>query len=207
LLKESDSESEIAKDDKSQKTNKTKKGKIEKNKVLAESNPLAWIQENESDDPLDLLDPMAIKRVFATKPLTKEEIEIKKNKESLNRSKNRGFTLTSDGKIMINDDDISAKVVNKKPKSDEIEEMMDTLSLSKKSFISRKSNKLKRSAGDMDDSEDEDDTKSKRTYKTGGTGIHRKLDKSSKQVSSFGADYKAKVSFYFKFIFMLKSIT
>ena len=140
---------------------------------------------------------MAIKRVFATKPLTKEEIESKKNKESLNKSKNRGFKLSFDGKIMIDDDDINENTLNKKPKSDAIEEMMDTLSLSKKSFTSRKSNRLKRSVGEIDDSEDEDDSKSKRTYKTGGTGIHRKLEKSTKQASTFGADYKAKVSLHF----------
>jgi hypothetical protein len=147
---------------------------------------------------LDLLDPMAIKRVFATKPLTKDEIEAKIKRETSSKSKNRGFELAADGKIMIGDDDSDTefkKKSNKTKKPDEIEEMMDTLSLSKKSFISKKSNKLKRGANEMDDSdEDLEDTKSKNTYKAGGSGIHRKLDKNKKpEKVDYGAEYRSKV--------------
>lgn len=159
---------------------------------------MAWIQENETDDPLDLLDPMAMKRVFATKPLTKEEIENKKNKESLNKSKNRGFKVSLDGKIMIDDDEIGEiQTKQKTKKNDEIDEMMDTLSLSKKSLANKKSNRLKRGVGEMDDSDEEDDTKSKLTYKTGGAGIHRKLDKNKKHIPEIGAEYRAKVNRHF----------
>jgi len=140
---------------------------------------------------------MAIKRVFATKPLTKDEIEAKKKKDSSSKSKNRGFELDADGKIVINDDNSDTDVKkksNKAKKPDEIEEMMDTLSLSKKSFTSKKSNKLKRGANEMDDSDDDlEETKSKYTYKTGGSGIHRRIDKNKPQEKAdYGSEYRSK---------------
>lgn len=183
---------------KSSKTNKSTKQTERAKRTSNNSNPLAWIQENETDDPLDLLDPMAIKRVLGTKPLTKEQIETKRTKEATSKSKNRGFKLGNDGKIVIEDSDSEDENVKKtKPKNkkgDDLEEMMDTLSLSKKSLASKKSNKLKRDLSEMNDSDDEViDTKSRNSYKAGGSGIHRKIDKNKKEKPDFGAEYRSKV--------------
>jgi hypothetical protein len=92
LLKESDDDDQETdiKSQKSSKTNKTNQsnksnrkdkkttGTSKKNK----NSNLAWLQENENDDPLDLLDPLAMKRVLATKPLTKGELERKKDERN-----------------------------------------------------------------------------------------------------------------------------
>lgn len=200
LLKESDSEDdekmEDAKSAKTNKTGKTVKRGDKKSRAKEDKNAMAWLQENDDDDPLDLLDPMAIKRVLSTKPLTKQEIEKKKEKES--KSKNRGFKLSNDGKLIIDDSDEDdsdlddKKIKLKKNKQPgELEEMMDTLSLSKKSVaLSKKSNK-KRMIGDEDDS-DVEDNRSKFSYKSGGKGIHRKIDKSNK-IPDYGSEYRARV--------------
>ena len=84
-------------------------------------------------------------------------------------------------------------------KKDDIEEMMDTLSLSKKSIASTKKSNLKRRMDEMD-SDEEDDARSKFSYKSGGTGIHRKLDK-NKKPGQVGSEYKSKVNqFIFNYI-------
>lgn len=196
LLKETDSEEEESvADAKSMKSNKSVKKVDKKTRSKDDKKAMAWLQENETEDPLDLLDPMAIKRVLSTKPLTKEEIDKKKERQS--GSKNRGFKMSNDGKLIIDDSDEEdsdledgKKKTKKNKKPDELEEMMDTLSLSKKSVaLSKKSNK-KRMIGDEDDS-DIEDAKSKFSYKSGGKGIHRKIDK-DKKAYDYGSEYKAK---------------
>lgn len=155
-----------------------------------------WLQEQDEETPLDLLDPMAIKSVLATKPLTKEQQEKRKLKELNAKSKNRGFKLSSDGKLLIDDsdeddDDVKSKLSRKSNKNKDggdIEDMMDTLSIGRKSTASKK----KRSRDDDDsDNEDNVDAKSKFSYKSGGTGIHRNL--SAKKSVDYGAEYRAKV--------------
>jgi hypothetical protein len=207
LLKESDDdeEAEDAKskmnDNRSQKTNKSNRKESKRSERASSTKAHdAWIQENENEDPLDLLDPMAIKRVLATKPLTKEEILNKKLKEQENKSKNRGFKTTSDGRLVIEDDendndendDRKSKIKSKTKKPDQLDEMMDTLSISKKSSVSKKS-KQKR-ALDADDSDDEilEESKSRFSYRAGGSGIHRKLNNKKENVD-YGAEYRAKV--------------
>lgn len=206
LLKESDSEEEDVKDSKSHKSSKSNKtsksGRKEdkKTRVKGDKMGLAWLQENETDDPLDLLDPMAIKRVLATKPLTKDELEKKKLREENSKYKNRGFKMSNDGKLVIDDEDgddedfdeKKSKHGKKKRQPGEIEEMMDTLSLSKKSMAASKKSTKKRGLDDEDDS-DAEDTKSKFSYKSGGHGIHRRVEKdnSNKKVD-FGSEYRAK---------------
>lgn len=163
-------------------------------KAAKKNDSLAWLQENEEDDPLDLLDPMAIKRVLATKPLTKEEIVNKKKRELASKSSNRGFKMSSDGKLVIDDDDeeeTQGKKKQGKKKGDDLDEMMDTLSLSKMSTkSSRKSMHKKRSLGDDNDSDDE--VMDRFSYRSGGTGIHRKVS-SNKKPTDAGSEYRAKV--------------
>ena len=186
LLKESESEDEESKKD--AKSNKSeKKQKKKKNEEKVGKNSMAWIKEDDNEDPLDLLDPMAIKHVMATKPLTKEQVEEKREKTSKN--KNRGFKVGSDGRLVIDDeDDDEDDKKSRKKKPDEIEEMMDTLSLSKKSVALSK--KSKRLMEEDDSDEDLTETKSKFSYRTGGTGIHRAVNK--KEKPDYGAEYRAK---------------
>jgi hypothetical protein len=218
LLKDSDEsdndeEQRETKSQKSSKSNKTNKSNINSRKLDSKGNSsrasgaaLAWLRENENDDPLDLLDPLAIKRVLATKPLTKEELDKKRNKEMRSKTKNRGFKMDG-GRLVIDDDSDEGsadeeknKSTKKKKQPDHIEEMMDTLSLSKMSTgggsnkNSGKKNKLKRHIGEDDSDDSDNDTKSKYSYKSGGTGIHRKVEKGKKSVD-FGSEYKSKVRF------------
>jgi hypothetical protein len=193
---------------KSKKTSKSnKKDDKSRRQKNSEKQAMAWLQENENDDPLDLLDPMAIKRVMATKPLSKEEIEKKKQKELNSKSKNRGFSIDrNSGKLVIKDDedeedsddqdDKKSRKSKKllKNKSDNIDEMMDTLSISKKSQLSRKTKKRAIDTDNDDSDDDVKDNKSKFSYKPGGSGIHRKLD--GKKEVGIGKEYRAKVIYF-----------
>lgn len=141
---------------------------------------------------------MAIKSVLASRPKSKQDQEKK--------TKNGGFKMNASGKLVIeddessdsSDDDMKSKTSRKskakgKKNDDDLEEMMDTLSITKKSAHSAKQKKRKM---DDDSDEDNDDTKSKFTYRSGGTGIHRKLNtdtNSKKKNVEYGSEYKPKV--------------
>ena len=83
-----------------------------------------------------------------------------------------------------------------KKKGDDLDDMMDTLSLSRKSVASRKSQARRALEGEESDGEEggADDKRSSFSYKAGGTGIHRRLKAGEKKVSEYGSEYKAKVS-------------
>lgn len=209
LLKESDDDEEEALDAKTTRTSKTNKSERNTKRSEKKANSAghkSWIQENDNEDPLDLLDPMAIKNVFATKPLTKTEIAKKKEREETSRLKNRGFSMGSDGRLLIQDsdedettpDDMRSRKSGKVKKTDELDDMMDTLSLSRKSMASKKSQKKRGLDGeDSDEDDGMDDKKSSFSYKAGGTGIHRKLKEGEKKPSVYGSEYKAKVSIFY----------
>jgi hypothetical protein len=214
LLEDSDSDddNDDEEDKYSRKTNKSGKDKKDKGaKIKANT----WIKEDdENDEPLNLLDPMAIKNVLATRPLTQEQIQKKKDKEMNNKAKNRGFKVNQDGRLIIKDDDndnddgvesgadsdeeiidnksrnIKKKEKIRKSASANLDELMDTLSLSK---MSAKKNKEKKD----DDNDDNNDAFS---YKTGGSGIHRNLNKPKRKEISFGEEYRAKVILFLHFI-------
>lgn len=197
LLEDSESEEEDTKSKKSEKLNKKKK---------SSSSELTWLQEAENEDPLDLLDPMAIKHVLATKPLTKEQIEKKKEKKMANR----GFKTNNDGRLVIEDSDedsdmdVKSKksfksVKSKQRKDDEIDDMMDTLSISKKSTRSAAKKNKRSFEEDSDEESDMEDVKSKKSnfkYKAGGSGIHRKIDPEKKTLD-VGSEYRAKVTLFY----------
>jgi len=185
------------------KTSKSERSSKRAEKKAANSGnrtgPSSWIRENDNEDPLDLLDPMAIKNVCATKPLTKQQIQAKRDKEEANRSRNRGFRQDSDGRLLIEeseeeaDDTRSRKTGKKASKPDDLDDMMDTLSLSKKSTMSKKS--MKKRAMDGEDSDEDDgvdEVKTQRSYRPGGSGIHRKLNGKREPVD-VGGEYRAKV--------------
>jgi ribosomal RNA-processing protein 12 len=212
LLKESDDEDIDDEDDnKSKRTNKTIKRETKLRNKNDNKNSMTWLQENETDDPLDLLDPMAIKRVLATRPLTQNQIIAKREKELKDKQTNRGFRVDNRGRLLINDDDDEeyddvATVYNRnktkgyrKNRSndngddddDHIDEMMDTMSLSK-SEIAKKKKKYKFEEADSDEEAMREETKSKFSYKAGGSGIHRTV----KRTPEIGSEYKAKVIFF-----------
>lgn len=208
LLKESeDDEPTTQMDQKSQRTTKSNKSersikRAEKKATNRKLGHNSWIRENDNEDPLDLLDPMAIKNVFATKPLTKTQIQVKKDRDEANRSKNRGFSQGADGRLLIQDsedevdDTTSRKGKSKGKKPDELDDMMDTLSLSKRSMASKKSIKKRALEGedsDEDDGQEMDKKSVSRSYRPGGSGIHRKLN-GKREPIELGGEYKSKKS-------------
>uniref|UniRef100_A0A665UXK5 Uncharacterized protein n=1 Tax=Echeneis naucrates TaxID=173247 RepID=A0A665UXK5_ECHNA len=85
ILAESDSD--LSEDD----------GKGQK-KVGKQQKGRAWLKEGEEDDPLNFLDPKVSQRVLATNP------ELKKGAKF-----NHGFKVTSDGRLIIKEDEEDVK--------------------------------------------------------------------------------------------------
>lgn len=204
-MRESESEEEQEEDDaKSRKTNKSERRK-EKRESSRRQSSMAWLQENDEDNPLDLLDPMAIKSVLSTRPKSGGGAESKAK-----AAKNGGFKISADGKLVIDDDDdessggidndVKSKASRKsRQKNDDIEEMMDTLSITKKSTTSASGKAKQKRRFEDDSDEDFGDAKSKFSYKSGGTGIHRSLSSAqSKKTSDHASEYRAKVYNYLK---------
>ncbi|XP_041921252.1 RRP12-like protein isoform X3 [Alosa sapidissima] len=126
----------------------------------------AWLKEGLSDEPLNFLDPGASQRVLATNP------EVKTRKAQ------HGFKVTSDGRLLIEDEEDKQK----KSKAAEAGDLEDIL---EEAGIKSKSQKRKAN-DDLDD--DDMEVESQSRYKAGGVGIHRPLG--GRQES--GADYRAK---------------
>ncbi|KAK5616046.1 pre-rRNA processing protein [Crenichthys baileyi] len=126
----------------------------------------AWLKEGEGDDPLNFLDPKVSQRVLATNP------ELKKNTKV-----EHGFKVTSDGRLIIREDD------EEDGKNKDGEEMDDIL---EEAGVKTKKSQKRRF---QDDNFDEDmDVEPQLKYKAGGSGIHRPLGRSQ----DVGADYKSK---------------
>ncbi|KAM6916699.1 RRP12-like protein [Xenentodon cancila] len=125
----------------------------------------AWLKEGEEDEPLNFLDPKVSQRVLATKP------ELKKTSKV-----DHGFKVTSDGRLIIREDEDDVK-------HKDTEEMNDIL---EEAGVKTKKSQKRRFQDDNldDDMEVEPLTK----YKAGGSGIHRSLGGGQ----DFGADYKSK---------------
>ncbi|XP_016316270.1 RRP12-like protein [Sinocyclocheilus anshuiensis] len=123
----------------------------------------AWLKEGVSDEPLNFLDPKAAQRVLATNPNLKKAIK-----------KEHGFRMTSDGRLIIKeeDDDYKAKGA----------EMDDVL---EEAGVKTKKNPKRKMHDDLDDDMDVEPTMK---YKAGGIGIHRPLDRRPE----FGTEYKSK---------------
>ncbi|CAF1145441.1 unnamed protein product [Rotaria sordida] len=165
-----------------------------------------WIKESQGDDPIDLTEPTAARSIYATKPLTTRETEAMKQAIKAKR-RNSHFRTAPDGRLVIDiddeenqqqkldddDDDDDADDLNR----EDLKGLMETLSLSQ-----RTKNKRKRTFDDdHDDGDDDDDyqinDKQSQSvhskYRTGGGGIHRTLNQSSKQQQQRpGNIYKAK---------------
>ncbi|KAL3050287.1 hypothetical protein OYC64_012343 [Pagothenia borchgrevinki] len=126
----------------------------------------AWLKEGEEDDPLNFLDPTVSQRVLATNPKLKKSAKVE-----------HGFKVTSDGRLIIREDE------EDDGKDDDKGEMKDILE--EAGVKSKKIQKRKF----RDDNMDEDmDVAPQLKYKAGGSGIHRPLRGSE----DTGAEYKSK---------------
>ncbi|XP_056384885.1 RRP12-like protein [Hyla sarda] len=157
ILADTDEEEEVDK----------KQTKQQKNQVRQMSR--AWLKEGEGDEPLNFLDPNAAQRVLATKP------GVKSTKKS------HDFKVTSDGRLIIKDeDDEEEKAKGAEGVDEEMADLMQEVGLRTKKAQKKKF---------REDNEDDDDTGEKTLqYKAGGTGIHRPVSKRPE----FGAAFKSK---------------
>lgn len=126
----------------------------------------AWLKEGMSDDPLNFLDPKASQRVLATNPDLKKTSKVE-----------HGFKMTSDGRLIIKEDDDDEA----KGGDQEIDDILQEAGVKTKKTQKRKIE------NDMDD-DDDMDIEPQMKYKAGGIGIHRPLG--GRQES--GSEYKSK---------------
>ncbi|XP_044069062.1 RRP12-like protein [Siniperca chuatsi] len=156
ILAESDSD--LSEDEGKAGNSKKKAGKQQKGR--------AWLKEGEEDDPLNFLDSKVSQRVLATNPALKKSAKVE-----------HGFKVTSDGRLIIREDD------EEDVKDKDEGEMKDILE--EAGVKSKKSQKRKF----QDDNFDEDmDIEPQQKYKAGGSGIHRPLGGRE----DIGGDYKSK---------------
>ncbi|KAI7805897.1 RRP12-like protein [Triplophysa rosa] len=139
---------------------KPKKGQ----KKLVRKKSQAWLKEGVSDEPLNFLDPKAAQRVLATNPDMKKAPKV-----------DHGFKVTSDGRLIIKDDD-EEEDISKDPEMDDILE---------EAGVKIKKNPKRKIYDDMDDDMDVEPTMK---YKAGGRGIHRPLGGGAE----VGMEYKSK---------------
>ncbi|XP_029690750.1 RRP12-like protein [Takifugu rubripes] len=152
ILAESDSD--LSEDEgKAQK----KKGKVQKGR--------AWLKEGEEDDPLNFLDPKVSQRVLATNPAQKKSSKVE-----------HGFKVTSDGRLIIREEDDDAGDKDDGEMKDILEEA---------GVKSKKIQKRKFQEGNFDE---DMDTEPQLKYKAGGAGIHRAL----RGRDEIGSEYKSK---------------
>ncbi|XP_069574022.1 RRP12-like protein [Brachyistius frenatus] len=156
ILAESDSD--LSEDERKPRNAYKKAGKQPKGR--------AWLKEGEEDDPLNFLDPKVSQRVLATNPGLKKSAKVE-----------HGFKVTSDGRLIIRDDE--EEDVNDKDGG----EMKDILE--EAGVKTKKSQKRKYKDDNFDDDIDID---LQLKYKAGGSGIHRPLGGHQ----DIGADYKSK---------------
>nr|XP_040034063.1 RRP12-like protein [Gasterosteus aculeatus aculeatus] len=126
----------------------------------------AWLKEGEDDDPLNFLDPKVSQRVLATNPAMKKSAKVE-----------HGFKVTSDGRLIIREDD------EEDAKHDAEEEKKDILE--EAGVKSKRS--LKRKFQDHN-SDDDMNVQPQHKYKAGGSGIHR----SFAGREDTGTDYKSR---------------
>ncbi|XP_077437828.1 RRP12-like protein [Vanacampus margaritifer] len=150
ILAGSDSEPS---DDEGKARRKKKGGKQQKGQ--------AWLKEGEEDDPLNFLDPKVSQRVLATNPEKKKNTKVA-----------HGFKVTSDGRLIIREEDDQKE-------DGEMKDILEEAGVKSKKTQKRKLG---------DDNFDDMDTEPHLNYKAGGSGIHRPFGASR----DFGSEYKSK---------------
>ncbi|XP_051935458.1 RRP12-like protein isoform X1 [Hippocampus zosterae] len=124
----------------------------------------AWLKEGEEDDPLNFLDPKVSQRVLATNPEKKKSAKAE-----------HGFKVTSDGRLIIKEEDDE----DDQKDDGEMKDILEEAGVKIKKVQKRKL---------RDDNFDDMDTETHPKYKAGGSGIHRQLGGRA----DFGAEYKSK---------------
>ncbi|XP_040291346.1 RRP12-like protein isoform X1 [Bufo bufo] len=161
--KGNDIEDILADTDEEEEEEDKKRTKQQKKQVRQMSK--AWLKEGEGDEPLNFLDANAAQRVLATKPGVK------------NSKKSHDFKVTSDGRLIIKDDEAEEK---SKGVDEEMADLMEEVGLRTK--------KAQKKRFREDNDEDGETAEKTSQYKAGGTGIHRPLSKKPE----FGRAYKSK---------------
>ncbi|XP_028278467.1 RRP12-like protein [Parambassis ranga] len=125
----------------------------------------AWLKEGEEDDPLNFLDPKVSQRVLATNPELKKSTKV-----------DHGFRVTSDGRLIIREDEEE----DVKGKDGEMNDILEEAGVKTKKSQKRRF---------KDDNFDDDmDIEPQLKYKAGGSGIHRPLGGHADN----GVEYKSK---------------
>ncbi|XP_034536984.1 RRP12-like protein [Notolabrus celidotus] len=156
----------LAESDSDMSEDEGKAGNAQKKKPGKQQKGRAWLKEGVEDDPLNFLDPKVSQRVLATNPALKKSAKVE-----------HGFKVTSDGRLIIRDDD--EEDVNEK----DGEEMKDILE-----EAGVKSKKTQKRRFRDDNFDDDMDVEPQLKYKAGGSGIHRALGGRPE----VGSDYKSK---------------
>uniref|UniRef100_H3DGH8 Ribosomal RNA processing 12 homolog n=1 Tax=Tetraodon nigroviridis TaxID=99883 RepID=H3DGH8_TETNG len=139
-------------------------GKVQKKTGKAQKGR-AWLKEGEEDDPLNFLDPKVSQRVLATNPAKKKSSKVE-----------HGFKVTSDGRLIIRDEDEEGRDEDNGEMKDILEEA---------GVKSKKTQKRKFQDGNFDE---DMETEPQLKYKAGGAGIHRPL----RGRDEIGSEYKSK---------------
>ncbi|KAM9804205.1 RRP12-like protein [Neosynchiropus ocellatus] len=156
ILAESDSD--LSEDEGKKGGNQKRAGKRQKGQ--------AWLKEGEADDPLNFLDPKVSQRVLATNPEHKKKAKV-----------DHGFKVTSDGRLVIKDEEETEK--------DKDGDMKDIL---EEAGVKSKKTQKRKFQGDTFDDDDDMDVEPELKYKAGGSGIHRPVTGREE----LGTDYKSK---------------
>ncbi|CAL1537608.1 unnamed protein product [Lymnaea stagnalis] len=174
-----DTDSEIGDDEESESLpKKNKKRKHGKD---------AWLMETGEDEIVDFMDPAAAKQVIATRPNNTRE-------EKKTVDKDRGFKMSSDGKLIITQEDEEKGPKGKKSaaEKDEDDDLEDLVSAVAEEFKKKSRKRKLDSAIGGDDGENEPPASK---YQAGGSGIHRQVaqaKRSIKEKTEIGQEYKAK---------------
>ncbi|XP_066153745.1 RRP12-like protein [Euwallacea fornicatus] len=148
--------------------------------------PNTWIEE-DPENIVDLIDSTAVSKISTTKP---GQIAVLNQKQV--KDKNRGFKSSSDGRLIIRDDDDSSDNDTQKDKynfkSDSSDTEDEATSVAETLLIANR--KRKRPASTKSGFSSTLSSK----YKSGGIGIHRPITSTSsvKSGASLGGEYKSK---------------
>ncbi|XP_059486905.1 RRP12-like protein [Neocloeon triangulifer] len=142
-----------------------------------------WIQESE--DALDFTDPTSMQRISAKKPGYVSHVDASK------KDKNRGFKVSSDGRLIINESDGEEeegmnKFNRKRKRQDNDSDDLDDMDEAASQVGPRPGRYVMAPPHGDDLSRSMEDLSLQQQYKPGGSGIHRPV-----QGVHSGTEYKA----------------
>ncbi|KAH9489577.1 pre-rRNA processing protein [Bulinus truncatus] len=156
---------------------------VHKKKIKRKHGNDAWLMES-GDDIVDFMDPAAAKSVLATRPQ-----EVVKDKKSVDGK--RGFKLSSDGRLIITQEDEEEQINKNKTKKNVKDDYDNENSDSDLDDAQKVSRKRKHASNPVYDDDDEFVPPPSK-YQAGGSGIHRPVTKSDKEKLDVGKEYRSK---------------